>query len=40
MSAEQEKLLRQLAEMEHTEVLPQRKKFLDRLKDYFTVAEE
>lgn len=37
MSAEQEKLLRQLAELEQTEVQPQRKKFLDRLKEYFTV---
>ncbi len=40
MSAEQEKILRQLAELENTEVLPQRKKFLDRLKEYFTVADE
>lgn len=39
LSAEQEKLLRSLAELEHTEVLPQRKKFLDRLKEYFTVSE-
>ncbi len=39
LSAEQEKILRELAELENREVLPQRKKFLDRLKDYFTPTE-
>lgn len=40
VSPEQEKLLRQLAELEHVEVMPQRKKFLDRLKDYFTIQSQ
>jgi len=35
VSAKQEELLRQLAEMEEVEVLPQRKNFLRRLKEYF-----
>ena len=35
ISAEQEKLLRQLAELEETEVLPERKNFLQKLQDYF-----
>ena len=40
MSTEQEQLLRQLAELEQTEVLPERKNFLDRIKDYFAVSEQ
>ncbi len=35
VSGEQEELLRKLAEMEEVEVLPQRKNFLRRLKEYF-----
>ncbi|MEZ6092953.1 MAG: molecular chaperone DnaJ [Pirellulaceae bacterium] len=35
ISAEQEKVLRELAELEKVEVLPQRKNFLDRFKEYF-----
>ncbi len=35
LSTAQEGLLRKLAELEQTEVLPQRKNFLDRLRDYF-----
>ena len=38
MSAEQEKLLRELAELEHTEVMPERKNFLQRLQDYFQTS--
>ncbi len=40
MSAEQEELLRQLAEIEETEVLPQRKNFLQRLQDYFQTSAD
>ena len=40
MSTEQEQLLRQLAELEQTEVLPERKNFLDRIKDYFAMSEQ
>jgi molecular chaperone DnaJ len=34
LSPEQEKLLRELAELEHVEVLPERKNFLERIKQY------
>jgi len=36
LSSEQEALLRQLAELEHSEVTPHRRSFLDKLKDYFS----
>ena len=39
LSNEQEELLRKLAELEETEVLPERKNFLQRLTDYFGTAE-
>lgn len=39
ISAEQEELLRKLAELEEIEVLPERKNFLKRLTDYFQGAE-
>jgi molecular chaperone DnaJ len=39
ISAEQEELLRKLAELEKTEVLPERKNFLTRLTEYFAAAE-
>ena len=39
ISKEQEGLLRQLAELEQTEVLPERKNFLQRLTDYFATEE-
>lgn len=39
MSSEQEQLLRKLAELEHTEVLPARKNFLKRLTEYFATSE-
>lgn len=35
LSAEQERLLRELAELEHESVLPKRKSFLDKLRDFF-----
>ncbi len=40
ISPEQEELLRQLAELEHSDVLPERKNFLQRLTDYFATAEK
>ena len=40
VSGEQESLLRQLAELEQKDVLPQRKNFLKRLKEYFATADE
>ena len=39
-SSKQERLLRELAELEQVEVTPQRKTFFDKLKDYFAAAEE
>jgi len=39
ISKEQEALLRQLAELEQTEVLPERKNFLQRLTEYFATEE-
>ncbi len=36
---EQETLLRRLAELEHAEVTPQRRSFLDKLRDYFASTE-
>ena len=40
ISPEQEDVLRQLAELEETEVLPERKNFLKRLTEYFATAEK
>ena len=40
ISTEQEQVLRQLADLEQIEVLPERKNFLDRIKEYFAVSEE
>ena len=39
LSSEQETLLRQLAELEATQVLPERKNFMDRIKEYFAMSE-
>jgi len=39
LSAEQEGLLRQLADLEHAQVLPERKNFMDRIKEYFASSE-
>ena len=39
LSEEQERLLRDLAELEHTEVSPHRKSFFEKLRDYFTGDE-
>jgi molecular chaperone DnaJ len=39
LSPRQDKLLRELAELEQHEVSPHRKSFLERLKEYFTTSE-
>ena len=38
LSAEQERLLRELAEVENKSVLPERKNFLERIKEYFAAT--
>jgi len=40
LSEQQEELLRQLAELENTEVTPHRKSWFEQLKEYFTGEEE
>lgn len=40
LSTEQETLLRQLAELEHNDVTPHRKSFIETLRDYFAPATE
>ena len=35
LNAEQERLLRELAELEHEAVLPERRSFLSKLRDFF-----
>jgi molecular chaperone DnaJ len=40
INAKQEKLLRELAELEETNVTPHRKGFLEKLKEYFTGEEQ
>lgn len=40
LTAEEEKLLRQLAELEHKNVAPARKSFFDKVKEYFSSDEE
>jgi molecular chaperone DnaJ len=40
VNSKQEELLRQLAAEEHAHVTPQRKKFFEKLKEYFAPAEE
>ncbi|MDG2385038.1 MAG: molecular chaperone DnaJ [Pirellulaceae bacterium] len=40
LSEREEELLRELADLEHTNVSPRRKSFLDKLKDYLTPAEK
>jgi len=40
LSAEQEAVLRELAELEHAQVTPHRKTFLERLRDYFAPVEQ
>ncbi|MDA0657923.1 MAG: molecular chaperone DnaJ [Planctomycetota bacterium] len=40
LTPQQEKLLRDLAQLEHAEVTPQRKTFLEKLRDYFVSHED
>lgn len=40
LSQKQEELLRELAELEHVDVSPHRKSFLEKIRDYFTAATE
>lgn len=40
LTKHQEKVLRELAELEHTEVTPHRKTFLERLAEYFSGGDE
>ncbi len=40
LSKEEKALLRELAELEHKNVAPERKSFFAKLKDYFTADEE
>ena len=39
LSREQQQLLRELAEIEKTDVSPQRKSFLEKLKEYFAISD-
>ena len=39
LSSDQEDLLRQLADLEHSQVLPERKNFMERIKEYFATAD-
>ena len=40
LTARQEELIRELAEIEHRDVSPKRKSFFEKLRDYFTEDEE
>jgi molecular chaperone DnaJ len=40
LSKEEDSLLRELAELEHKHVAPERKGFFEKLKEYFTADEE
>ena len=40
LSERQEELLRELAELDHSNVSPQRKSFLDKIRDFFTAAAD
>jgi molecular chaperone DnaJ len=40
LSDRQEELLRELAELDHDSVMPRRKSFFEKLKDYFTESDE
>jgi molecular chaperone DnaJ len=40
LTARQEELLREFAEIEHEQVSPRRKNFFEKLRDYFTEEEE
>ena len=40
VSGRQEELLRELAELEHRDVSPHRKSFIEKLKEYFVLQDE
>ena len=40
VSGEQEELLRKLADLEHTDVMPHRKSFFEKVKDWFVPPED
>ena len=40
LTPQQEQLLRELAEVEHAHVTPQRKSFLEKLREYFSPADD
>jgi molecular chaperone DnaJ len=40
LSAEHERLLRELAKIEHADVMPRRKSFLEMLKHFFTSGSD
>jgi molecular chaperone DnaJ len=40
LSAEHERLLRELAKIEHADVMPRRKSFLEMLKNFFTSGSD
>jgi molecular chaperone DnaJ len=40
LTPRQEELLREFAEIEHTQVSPRRKSFFEKLRDYFTEEDE
>ena len=40
LTARQEELLREFAEIEHEQVSPRRKSFFEKLRDYFTEETE
>ena len=40
LEAEQEELIRQLAELEHANVTPHRTTFLEKLRDYFVSDQD
>ena len=40
LSTRQEELLRELAELDHHDVSPKRKSFLEKLRDFFTEPED
>jgi molecular chaperone DnaJ len=40
LTARQEELLREFAEIEHSQVSPRRKSFFEKLRDYFTEEVE
>ena len=40
LAPRQQELLRELAEIEHVDVTPQRRSFFERIKEYFSLPDE